>query len=444
MVIHPSRPARSSLLRLVTALGLALASVIVTSGTAARAATGSQSCGWVTQIAADKLNLLYPDSGATYWVAALPVPAGGSIEIDGQFPHARYMSLVTYNQQLQAIDGINDSLIQPDPGSTNPFLPGASRAAGQRSYTVHIVNAQLPVSGRQPNTVYLANADNSKSMTSTGVALFILRVYVPDDGLDAAGGVPVPSLSLVTSTGQKVAVPNCPDITPDTSAITSLLGASNLLVPAPINGLFGQNPPTWRRFTNFLTGLERMFLENAVLGPLFPLIAPTSNQLLPAGGFAENPDNKYVSTAMDSSFGPVLVIHAKAPTTPRTLDGETTMGSGQLRYWSMCSNNGPATAVYGCVYDEQVPVDANGYYTIVVSTPANRPASATNACGVGWLPAGPTGQTVLILRNMLPDAGFTHAVQNAPYGGEEAGMGAYYPTSTYLASPSAFSAPGCH
>jgi hypothetical protein len=32
----------------------------------------------------------------------------------------------------------------------------------------------------------------------------------------------------------------------------------------------------------------------------------------------------------------------------------------------------------GCLYDEQVPTDADGFFTIVVSLPEDRPANATN------------------------------------------------------------------
>jgi hypothetical protein len=427
----------------VTALLVVLLTVAGGSSLVQPARAATLNCGWITQIAANRLNVLFPDSGVTYWLAALPVPAGGSIEIDGQFPHARYTSLTTYNQQLQAIDGLNDQSILPDPGSVNPFLPGASRTATARRYTAHIVDRQAPTSGRAPNTLYLANADGSKSMTATGLAVFMLRIYLPDTGRAANGGVPVPTLKLVTSTGLKITVPTCPDLTPDTAAITRTVAAMNTIVPSPFPGLFGTDPPQWRRFTNFLTATEQMTLDNNLLGSLYAAVAPASIALLPAGGFAENPDNKYVATAMDQTFGKVLVIHAKAPTTPRTTAGEPVMGTGQLRYWSLCSNNSPTTAVYSCVYDEQVPLDADGDYTVVVSTPTNRPATATTACGVAWLPAGPTDQTVLILRNMLPAADFTHAVQDAAYGSEQAAMADYYPTATYLPTASAFHAPRC-
>ena len=66
------------------------------------------------------------------------------------------------------------------------------------------------------------------------------------------------------------------------------------------------------------------------------------------------------------------------------------MGTGDLRYWSFCSNQGFAnTRVNECVYDESVPVGPDGYYTIVVSLPEDRPKNATEKNGVAWINWGP-------------------------------------------------------
>src|SRR5205807_112488 len=106
------------------------------------------------------------------------------------------------------------------------------------------------------------------------------------------------------------------------------------------------------------------------------------------------------ATFYSAGFGPVLAFTARAPTTPHTVGGQRTMGRGQLRYWSVCTNNG-ATLVYGCAHDDQVPLGLHRTYRLVISSAANRPSNATVGCGVTWLPTGPTPQTVVILRNML-------------------------------------------
>jgi hypothetical protein len=120
------------------------------------------------------------------------------------------------------------------------------------------------------------------------------------------------------------------------------------------------------------------------------------------------------------------------------------MGSGQLRYWSMCTGT-QLTQTLGCTVDEQTPVDSSGYFTVAISTAADRPADATAQCGVAWLPWGPEPKGIVLLRNMLPSPDFAQAIQNAQVGTEQQTMGAYYPIGTYYATPEAFDATvGCH
>jgi hypothetical protein len=124
------------------------------------------------------------------------------------------------------------------------------------------------------------------------------------------------------------------------------------------------------------------------------------------------------------------------------------MGSGQLRYWSLCSNEAFSQRVYGCVRDDQLPpsaYDSNGDYVVVVSDSADRPTGLPAACPVTWLPAGPAPDTVLILRNMLPDPTFTEAVQDAGYGDaanhfQVTGLGPYYPVGRYYTTTASFDA----
>ena len=136
----------------------------------------------------------------------------------------------------------------------------------------------------------------------------------------------------------------------------------------------------------------------------------------------------------------ILVYHGQAPTTPQTyLPSDTTMGSGQLRYWSMCSNMS-STQYLGCVKDDDVTLDPSGDYTVVVSTAANRPATAKSSCGIEWLPKGPLPSAPIILRNMLPDPSFLQAIQRATHGTEQQTLGAYYPQGYYFAHASSFDA----
>ena len=147
---------------------------------------------------------------------------------------------------------------------------------------------------------------------------------------------------------------------------------------------------------------------------------------------------------MSHDYGNVVAFRARLPTTPKTYDGEKTMGSGQLRFWSMCTGN-LATEAYDCRVDKDMPLDADGLYTVAVSTAADRPANATDDCGIAWLPWGPLIQAGVIMRNMLPDPSFPNSVQNAKPGTEQQTLGAYYPVGTYYASAQEFEQKvGCH
>src|ERR1700741_1738888 len=84
-----------------------------------------RSCGWILEPSADRENILFPDLATRYLGAAIPVPPGGAIELKGQFPHARYMSLQTYSTTLQTATNLRDDQIDPATGLVDPFRVGA-------------------------------------------------------------------------------------------------------------------------------------------------------------------------------------------------------------------------------------------------------------------------------------------------------------------------------
>jgi hypothetical protein len=170
------------------------------------------------------------------------------------------------------------------------------------------------------------------------------------------------------------------------------------------------------------------------------------------GGFYSNRDNAYVYAHLSRRFGPLFVVRGRMPTVPRTFDGERVMGSGQLRFWSLCQNESRVTTrTVDCLADRQVPLSAPGReFTIVLSRSADRPANATLRCGVAWLDWGERGDAagrpdygLLVLRNMLPADAFAQAVQRvAKPGSEESVMGPYFPRGEYAAR-AAFESRGC-
>ncbi len=395
------------------------------------------SCAWAFRLEPTVTNTLYPDEFASYWVTAIPAVPGMTLTIRGKFPYARYLSFTSYNVGLQSADGLNDTRIAPDRGSVNPFLPGARRYDDQRTYTVQVVFGQRPASPA-PNTLYTTNEAGNKTGPMFIVAL---RVYRPDRGLDNTGGVGLPSVTVVPPGAPARQLPTCPYPGPITSSANARVAEAGVPLPgaAPAPGT---DPPTWHRYYSALVSLTQL-ADNGLSGTAIgDGLQPATTAVVPQGGLLDNPDNAYVFTTMNPSYGETLVVRARLPRTPRTYPHADRMPASQLRYWSLCTYETAGQRYYRCVMDDGVATDRQGHYTVVVSSGARRPRNATPGCGISWLPAGPAPETLLIVRNMLPSAGFRQAIQHAPFGGEAAALGEYYPAARY-ASVAEVEALGC-
>jgi hypothetical protein len=140
-------------------------------------------------------NALAPDTNVTYYYSRFELPAGGRVVLRGSFPRARFLSLTTYRTAGTTRGVANTSLIDtditPDPGSQNPFRPGARRSVRHRRFTVTLSGELDPGAGtRAPNTLY---AGTSGQTGDTQTVELILRIYRPDQGYDLMGGVHLPT-----------------------------------------------------------------------------------------------------------------------------------------------------------------------------------------------------------------------------------------------------------
>src|SRR5690349_9001320 len=104
--------------------------------------------------------------------------------------------------------------------------------------------------------------------------------------------------------------------------------------------------------------------------------------------FFANPQTRYLETAgLCLQPGRLLVIRGKAAVFPNTYVGGSVFqpafdGQIQLRYWSMCNNEGVIPyPVVACAADFETRLGPDESYTYVIS---NDPAPPT------WLPAGAT------------------------------------------------------
>ena len=384
-------------------------------------------------------NFAYPDTGATYWHAKYSLPKGATLRLNGKFPFSRYMSFNSYRQDNTPAFALRDQNIRANTGAINPFIQGAQRNYNQRGYQIELTAGEAPIIPLN-NTVYDYTHDNDKSV-------LLYRVYVPNKGKDATGGVGLPEPELTLSNG---------DVLTGQAVCDTLKSDQKLLeiplIPAETYAQLRQNNPAkenpfWRAVYNVQFGLKCNFLGQC-----------DGNPPRQVGWFA-NLDNQYVASYLDRSIKPIAVIRGKIPKVTSTLNGDEIFdeSQSQLRYWSMCQNEYYSQKVTACLHDEQVDINPDGYYTIVTSLTSDRPVNATDKCGIGFLPWSEKGDGfsiipgrqdhktdgLLLMRNMLPATDFNKTIQNTSVPGDEAEvLGEFMPTVQYF-SKAEFEALGC-
>jgi hypothetical protein len=410
----------------------------------------SGACFWGTSYTQETWNYIWPNSDTNYVSSIDTIPAGGKILLHGQFPHSRFFSFTTSSTFGTIRGHLYDDQIKPDPGSTNPFLPGANRNATRRSYTVTVVDQPDPGPGREaPNTVYGGVAGQAPG---AGPMLLIERVYFPDRGRDFTGGVGDPVASYVSPNGTATGQQACTDLSTK-PGYSNLTNVNPILFPeSKIKSLLALSSspehPAVKQTVWF-----KYFNPSWLLAPYYAGTSDASmisSLPLTGTGLGANPANGFAFAWLDRRFGPnhnahnIAVLRGKLPTTPATYAGEKIMQGGtQLRYWSICNSQGlPSGATTGpCLADEEVPINARRNYTIVLSLPQDRPKNATGKCGVAWMNYGTAGDgytrpdsTLLIMRNLSTRAhpAFPNAIQNiGTPASVKSTMGPYAPTVTY-------------
>lgn len=390
------------------------------------------------------LNIAYPDAGTVYWGSAFTVPKGARLHIEGRFAHARYMSLISYDFKGAPIESIADYLLEPVPGSVNPYRDGADRNAQRRSYRIEVVDTPMiepmrwgvHLKGQTRREIHAPQqADNPQQQ-------LLYRIYAPDLGTDITANAGLPEAVLTLADGRVLRrAEACAALRANQPAMADQAALSlprqeldKLVVDAKRRvGPAGPAtlPATWLKSSE---DTSRFAIYTGEL-------SSQAGMRRQAGSFYANQDNQYLRAFVSRRFGEVFVIRAKAPTTPKTAGGGPIWSdAGELRYWSWCSNQGFGTArVNACVYDEQVPVDERGFYTIVLSRKADRPRNAIRECGVAWLPMADVGDgtgepdlTLLAMRQMLGADEFKHALANSQSQATLAqDLGPYMPRGAY-------------
>lgn len=313
---------------------------------------------------------LYPDETSTYFVANIKLELGWKLIIQGRYPYARYLSFTVadqLNDNGQIGNGVflRGDQIVPDKGSVNPFLPNVNRYSTNRNYTLYLVQGRPPINPL-PNTLY----------TSTTRTHFSIRIYLVDNGItDGTGhnGNGLPIISLIANN--------------QTITGKSLLKILDARKTGDPNGYSLDEWLENIRSSNDPTNAPIIERPRAEL-----FIADQPEQRVrqyppdDTGGFASNPDTKYIVLPFSFSYGQLLVVTGRKPTHQYTKrNNQYVSNETQVQYFSVSTSAGPCSGQgWHTVYDEEIPE----YYTIVVRWPWYRPNNAIKENNVTWLSSG--------------------------------------------------------
>lgn len=409
--ISPSAaPRRSPKVLSALAIGLGVLTGCGSSSTPSQSGTAQTSqasaCAWPIEDNYLTNNKGLLDSAAWIWAQPFAIHVGTQLVVSGRYPDARYASFSVYSSSETAFtsNGVGSSLadyqIAPDSGSVNPWrrsaLPG-----GRFSLTL-----RAQVSPGQANVMPLAPEGNT-----SGVGYLEYRVYLPASG--DASQIPLPEITLHQG-----------------GSSSKLLAciSHTMAIPPPNAG-----SATARPATPAAKGTSRP--------ALLQFVRAAFNTYFP------NPDTAYLLAAITPPApSDVIVVTAKAPTFPAGAHPSVwPSADDEVRYWSMCVNLGVGTSPVvvnhlpngqtdvGCRADEATSLSANGYYTYVIGTEAQR-SSVEHIAGVTFLPLSltqPAPFYYLALRYTLANPTFAAAPQNIAQADSAvaaaAVMGPFYP-----------------
>jgi hypothetical protein len=374
-------------LRLIVLIGCALTSL---------GASASPGCPWIQ--AYNPAGMGGVDDNAMYWDSLLPnnIAPGTQVEIDGQYPHARYFGFHIYHSG-NALDHIADADLSPvEGGGTDQYVAAVPEgAAANDHYRITVKFEDVPAV-REPDTLYAGSA------TSLG-RLLMMRIYLPDAGEDQTGGVGMPQLTLIKPDGTRQRYDN---VNPLNCQIFAWAVPLVYVIPLPTGGW-----PTRH--------------------PSFDIV-PTDQYNGGSTSFARytNFDNGFGYVATNPAFDDLLIIRAKLPATP---SGPYAPQDLQVRYFSLCEYRTSDRYVLGCLADPEMTVQDDGYVNVVVTTAANKPPQADPSFGYDWMtwPDG-TNKGLFVIRQQLADAGFAGNYQVASSTADPlAALGVWAPQVTY-------------
>ena len=400
---------------------------------------------------------LWPDMQSTYLIGTLALPAGATLTMNYTYPQARYFQFALYKQEHGTFVSIGQAMegkdFEPDAGSTNPFRVGANRLAEKRDFTLRIVAKDAPKDEKQrgKNTLYVGS--------DGGELMFVNRTYLSDQGSDGCGwgsasspdtrsGMPTYTGTLANGTKlsqeevvkqfvRPMPAPKPPVTAEQWEMIVHGKDNDPALDPATTPA---RKEPNWEKYWN---------IKYSILGAFK---TPAERATIPYAGAIDgggDPETQYMLLHLSRKFGPVYVMRGKMPTFPNTYAGASGRGlevmpDAQTQYFSLVSCEAmPSGQIVDALTDMQIPLDAEGNYTIVYSRKEDRPKNATTENGVAWIEWSPRGEGIdgpknradfgmLMLRIMANNPTWKQRPDNITKPGmEESVMGSYFPNGEY-------------
>ncbi len=387
----------------------------------------------------------FPDPHCTYIVLPnLFAPFGSKVIVEGQFPHSRFFDIQatpSFHPEAYRYVGfgapevpILDADIEPLPGHTNPFRVGANRNATKRGYRVTFELAQgnpvelnrayRPPFWRDGGNTRTASAIQYQGPWGLGqggghgrgpwtVGEIWIRYYAPDKQQGALAGVPLPKVYYQLSDGRKFFI---------VAEFAAWLSRSNKRIVAkktspeePLAKLLSGPNDGWVKKFGILrailigTVLETKWANQKYIRELDQGVAGRGEDLPPPGNYEQAATEcnyiNYLVRGMSLGAGKVAVLTGKLPTFPQTRNGEAQMTGAQMRYWSLTATSpdlpeldGFVGAVLHSVMDDDIVLDNQRHYVIVLSRDSDRPSNANSQNGVTWVNWGPHAKVTWTLR----------------------------------------------
>ncbi len=283
------------------------------------------------------------------------VERGGFVVLRGQYPRSRYFAYHPNDMDLNNLATLRDLDLDPDPGSVNPYRE-IPEPGSRNYYTAKLVFDAVP-EDPEPNTSYVGLRKDGE--TENRYVNNMLRLYASDIGDGAnSGGVPLPEVTIYDADGEVTHhFDECDLYAPENPVLRS-----DMRFPAlPIADHRGSNPPYWSTSSNFEAPSDTM----------------------------ANADVQYLATVYSRRFGDIFLVRAKYLTAPNTRAGEPHSATDKdVRLYTLCTYNIWAGSAIDCMLENEMRVDPDGYYTLVVSDETHRPNNleAESATWIDWGP----------------------------------------------------------